>query len=90
MPVITANDLKTQGVSAIEKALEAGDETTISVRGKPRFVVMDVAHYDRLREAEIYAAWQEARAAVAAGDFVAESAEAHIARLEKESGADGL
>lgn len=90
MPVITANDLKTQGVSAIEKALEAGDETTISVRGKPRFVVMDVAHYDRLREAEIYAAWQEARAAVAAGDCVAESAEAHIARLEKESGADGL
>ena len=90
MPVITANDLKTQGVSAIEKALEGGDETTISVRGKPRFVVMDLAHYDRLREAEIYAAWQEARAAVAAGDFVAEGAGEHIARLEKESGADGL
>ena len=90
MSVITANDLKTQGVSAIEKALEGGDETTISVRGKPRFVVMDIAHYDRLREAEIYAAWQEARAAVAAGDFVAEGAEEHIARLEKESGADGL
>jgi len=90
MPVITANDLKTQGVSAIEKALEGGDETTISVRGKPRFVVMDIAHYDRLREAEIYAAWQEARAAVAAGDFVAESAEEHIARVEKEPGANGL
>jgi prevent-host-death family protein len=90
MSVITANDLKTQGVSAIEKALEDGDETTISVRGKPRFVVMDIAHYDRLREAEIYAAWQEARAAVAAGEFVAEGAEEHIARLDKDSDADGL
>ena len=90
MAAITANDLKTQGVSALEKALEGADETIISVRGKPRFVVMDIAHYDRLREAEIYAAWQEARAAVAAGDFVAESAEEHIARLDKDSGADGL
>jgi prevent-host-death family protein len=90
MATITANDLKTQGVSALEKALEGADETIISVRGKPRFVVMDIAHYDRLREAEIHASWQEARAALAAGDFVAETAEAHIARLETEAGGDGL
>jgi prevent-host-death family protein len=90
MSAITANDLKTQGVSALEKALEGADETIISVRGKPRFVVMDIAHYDRLREAEIYASWQEARAALATADVAAETAEEHIARLEKESGGDGL
>ena len=82
---ITANDLKTKGVSALETALRRDDEVVISVRGKPRFVVMDVAHYERLREAEIATAWQEAKAAEARGDYVVETAEEHIARLQKES-----
>jgi prevent-host-death family protein len=84
MSDITANDLKTRGVSALETALDNDDEAVISVRGKPRYVVMDIAHYERLREAEIYAAWQESRAAEARGDYVIETAEEHIARLQKE------
>ncbi len=84
MSDITANDLKTRGVSALETALDHDDEAVISVRGKPRYVVMDIAHYERLREAEIYAAWQESRAAEARGDYVIETAEEHIARLQKE------
>jgi prevent-host-death family protein len=85
MSDITANELKTKGVSVLETALSRDDEVVISVRGKPRFVVMDVAHYERLREAEIAAAWQEAKAAEARGDYVVETAEEHIARLQKES-----
>ena len=84
MSDITANDLKTRGVSALETALIDDDQAVISVRGKPRFVVMDITHYERLREAEIYAAWQESRAAEARGDYLTESAEEHIARLQKE------
>lgn len=34
-------------------------------------------------EAEIASAWREARAAVDRGDFVAETAEEHIARLQR-------
>jgi prevent-host-death family protein len=84
MSDITANDLKTRGVSALETALIDDDQAVISVRGKPRFVVMDIVHYERLREAEIYAAWQESRAAEARGDYLTETAEEHIARLQKE------
>jgi len=87
---ITANDLKTKGVSVLETALENETEVVISVRGKPRFVVMDIEHYEQLREVEIFAAWQEARAAEAQGDYVTETAEEHIARLQKESAADDV
>lgn len=90
MSDITANDLKTRGVSALETALVDDNEAVISVRGKPRYVVMDIAHYEQLREAEIFAAWQEARAAEARGDYVSETAGEHIARLQKESAPDDL
>ncbi len=90
MSNITANDLKTRGVSALETALDEDDEALISVRGKPRFVVMDIAHYERLREVEIFAAWQEARAAEAEGDYLSETVEEHISRLQKESAPDDV
>lgn len=90
MSDITANDLKTRGVSALETALDNENEAVISVRGKPRFVVMDVAHYERLREAEIFSAWQEARAAKAQGNYVIETAEEHITRLQKKSAPDDV
>lgn len=80
---ISANDLKTKGVSAIEAALEGQPEAVISVRGKDRYVVMDLAHYHHLRECELAAALAETRADVAAGRFVKESPEAHLARLDK-------
>jgi hypothetical protein len=44
-------------------------------------VVMDVAHYHYLRECELDAALAQTQADLAAGRFVAESAEAHVTRL---------
>lgn len=82
MSSITANDLKTRGISAIESVLEQQPEAIISVRGKDRFVVMDIAHYHYLRECELEAALAETRADLAAGRFVEESPEAHLARLD--------
>ena len=81
MSSISANDLKINGVSAIDAALANQTEAIISVRGKDRFVVMDIAHYHYLRECELDAALAETRADMAAGRFVKESAEAHLARL---------
>ena len=82
MPHISANDLKTKGVAAIELVLAEHDEAIVSVRGKDRFVVMELAHYQHLRECELEAALAQARADVAAGRFVKEPPEAHLARLD--------
>ena len=88
MSQLTANDLKTRGVAAIESLLATQPEAMISVRGKERFVVMDVAHYHYLRECELDAALAQSQADVAAGRFVVESAAAHTARLAAMLAAD--
>jgi PHD/YefM family antitoxin component YafN of YafNO toxin-antitoxin module len=81
MATISANDLKTKGVAAIEAALADQPEAIVSVRGKDRFVVMDLGHYHYLRECELEAALAETRSDLAAGRFVVESAEAHMKRV---------
>ena len=83
MSHISANELKTKGVTAIEAVLAEHSEAIVSVRGKDRFVVMGIAQYNYLRECELEAALAETRADVAAGRFVQESAESHLARLDK-------
>lgn len=83
MPHLTANDLKVRGIAAIEEVLVGRAEATISVRGKDRFVVMDVAHYHYLRECELEAALAQSRADVAAGRAVAGTAAEHMQRMER-------
>jgi hypothetical protein len=82
MSHLTANDLKTKGVAAIESILAERSEAIVSVRGKERFVVMDIAQYHYLRECELEVALAEARADLAAGRFVQESPEKHVARVK--------
>jgi PHD/YefM family antitoxin component YafN of YafNO toxin-antitoxin module len=83
MPQLTANDLKVRGIAAIEEVLTGQTEATISVRGKDRFVVMDVAQYHYLRECELEAALAQSRADVAAGRAVTETAAEHMQRMER-------
>ena len=85
MSDISANDLKTKGISAIEQALADASEAVVSVRGKERYVVMEVAQYHYLRQCELEAALAESRADLAAGRVHRESAEAHLARLDQAS-----
>lgn len=85
MSSISADDLKTKGVSAIEAELAHQTKAIISVSGKDRFVVMDIAHYHYLRECELEAALAEMRADLATGRFVKESAAEHLARLDKDA-----
>ena len=82
MSHVSANDLKTRGIAAIEAALSEHAEALVSVRGKDRFVVMKLAQYHYLRECELEAALAQAKADVAAGRVIKESAEAHLARLD--------
>jgi hypothetical protein len=83
MSNLTANDLKTKGIAAIEAVLADRPEAIVSVRGKNRFVVMDIAQYHYLRECELEAALAETHADVAAGRFVKDSATAHVKRVKK-------
>ncbi len=82
MSHLTANDLKTRGVAAIESILAERTEAIVSVRGKERFVVMEIAQYHYLRECELEAALAETRADLAAGRFMQESPEKHVARVK--------
>jgi hypothetical protein len=82
MSHISANDLKTKGIAAIELALSTAPEAIVSVRGKDRYVVMDMAQYHYLRECELDAALAQTRADLAAGRMVQESPEAHLTRLD--------
>ena len=82
MSSIPANELKVRGVSAIEHALRGSSEAIVSVRGKDKYVVMEVDHYSYLRSCELEAAVHEARADLAAGRILRESPEAHLERLD--------
>lgn len=82
MSQINANDLKVKGIAAIEAALHDSPEAVVSVRGKERFVIMDIAHYHYLRECELDAAIAETKADLATGRFTTESVEEHLAWLD--------
>ena len=83
MTAISANELKTKGIKAIEQALQSELEVSLTVRGEPKYVVMSREQYVRLREYELEAALAESKADLDAGRFVAESVAQHLQRLEK-------
>jgi len=83
MNTISANDLKTKGVSAIEQALTDQQEASVTVRGQMKYVVMSRAQYVHLRECELEAALAESKADMNAGRYVKESVEQHLKRLAK-------
>lgn len=57
-------------------------EAVVSVLVKDRFVVLELAQYQHLRECELEVALAESRADVVSGRGVRESPEAHLARLD--------
>lgn len=83
MNSVTANQLKTKGISVIQSNLIDDNELVITVRGKEKFVVMDMQHYNYLRECELETALNETKADYQAGKFVTESVENHIKRVTK-------
>lgn len=83
MNIISANDLKTKGVGAIEQALHGQPEAAVTVRGQPKYVVMSHEEYVRLRECELEAALAESRSDLDAGRFVKESVAQHMKRLAR-------
>jgi hypothetical protein len=77
MITITANELKQKGVSILTDT----DEALVTVHGKIKYVVLDIAVYEALREAELEMAVIEARQDLVEGKYVIESVAEHIKRI---------
>lgn len=84
MASITANLLKTKGVSAIAQAIDENKAVVITVRGRDRFVVMDFETYNHLRECELQAAIAEVRAELEQGKVFKDTVDQHIRRIRNE------
>jgi len=67
MMEITANQIKTKGISALDILCERGDDAIITVNGKSKFVVMSMDKYNNLRELELQLALQESLKDIEAG-----------------------
>ena len=80
--VIPANELKVKGVSVIEAMLDKLDEVLISIRGKNRYVVIDLNRYNYLRECELEKALRDVREDIANGCSRVLSAEEHFKELD--------
>ncbi len=69
MATITANELKKRGVSLLDGKVGEGEETIITVRGKSKYVIIDIAKYNKYREYELNAAITETRKDISEGNF---------------------
>jgi len=84
MEVLTANELKTKGISAINDGLLKNQEIIVSVHGKNKYILMDMDRYNYLRECELSAAVAESLKEYQSGDFINESVDEHISRIKNE------
>ena len=84
MKEIKANENKTKGMAWIDEAVKKQGEAVISVRGKDRYVVMDMETYNRLRVCELEAALYQARREIAEGKGIEESVDEHLNRIRNQ------
>ena len=80
--VISANDLKTKGVTLLESILSSLDEVLISVRGKNKYVVVDMERYEYLRECELEQAYREVQENIKNNKSNTMTAEEHLSDLD--------
>ena len=79
--ILTANDIKTKGISLVEKLIKKYNEVFITVRGKKKFVILPIEEYERLKEAELEKLIREAEEDYNQGRVIKESAEDHFKRI---------
>lgn len=75
---ISANDVKTKGVSIFSNLLDKFDELIINVRGKNKFVVINIARYNELRANELDLAHMQTMQDIENKNFKTQTAKEHI------------
>ncbi len=78
---ITANELKTKGVSAIDTIVRESEEAVLTVRGKSAYVVMPIEKYNYYRECELETAINKTLQEIKQGEYVTETVDEHIKRI---------
>ena len=81
--IITANELKTKGVSIFNDESNEDSEVIITVRGISKYVVLPIDKYNFLRECELEAALIETKKDIKEGNFIRESVDKHIKRITR-------
>ena len=81
---ITANEVKTNGVSIFEKMLKKVDELIINVRGKNKYIVLDIERYNEFRKYELDIAHMKAIQDIDDGKYKTQTASEHIKELMDE------
>ena len=79
--IITANEVKIKGVSIFENLLNKFDELIINVRGKDKYVVIDIERYKKFRENELDIAYLKTMQDLNAGNYRTQTASEHIKEL---------
>ena len=64
---ITANEIKTKGISSLDIINEDGDDAVITVKGKKKYVVIPIEKYNKIREIELEIALNEVRGDIESG-----------------------
>jgi len=78
---VTANMLKTKGISSFNDVVNEEGEAFVSVHGKNKFVILSIEKYNYLRECELESALLEAKQDIKNGDFEIGSIENHMKRV---------
>ncbi len=78
---ITANEVKTKGVSIFDEALAQSEEVFINVRGKNKFVVLGVERYNEFRANELDVAYMQTMQDIEKGDYKVQKAKQHLQDL---------
>lgn len=79
--IVSANDIKTKGVSLLDKLFETMSEVIINVRGKNKYVVIDIERYKQLRELELDHLYEKTMKEIKEGRFKTQSVEEHLSEL---------
>ena len=79
--IVTANEVKTKGVSLFEKMLQKADELIVNVRGKNKYVVLDIERYNEFRQNELDLAHMKVMQDIQNGNYKTQTASEHAKEL---------
>ena len=81
---ISANEIKQRGVSFFDTLLDKFDELIINVRGKDKYVVLDIERYKEFRASELDLAYMRTMKDIENGKYKKQSAEEHLIEIAAE------
>ncbi|NPA10778.1 MAG: prevent-host-death protein [Epsilonproteobacteria bacterium] len=59
--MINVIDLRNRGIKAINEEIENNGFATLTYRGKPKYIILEINEYEKLREAELLIAYNNAK-----------------------------